>query len=80
MGHGAPAGRDWLRTFRAYIHDMVEAVREEAARGATLEQVQERVTARLAPTYEKAFKAYEHYRPWRAGLAKNIERTFTLVS
>jgi cyclase len=80
MGHGAPAGRDWLRTFRGYIHDMVEAVREEAARGATLEQVQARVTARLAPTYEKAFAAYEHYRPWRAGLAKNIERTFALVS
>ena len=80
MGHGAPAGRDWLRTFRGYVHDMVEAVREEAARGATLEQVQERVTARLAPTYEKAFAAYEHYRPWRAGLAKNIERTFALVS
>jgi glyoxylase-like metal-dependent hydrolase (beta-lactamase superfamily II) len=80
MGHGAPAGRDWLRTFRGYIHDMVEGVREEAARGATLEQVQERVTARLAPAYEKAFAAYEHYRPWRAGLAKNIERTFALVS
>jgi glyoxylase-like metal-dependent hydrolase (beta-lactamase superfamily II) len=80
MGHGAPAGRDWLRTFRGYVHDMVEAVREEAGRGATLEQVQERVTARLAPTYERAFAAYEHYRPWRAGLAKNIERTFALVS
>ena len=80
MGHGAPAGRDWLRTFRGYIHDMVEAVREEAARGATLPQAQERVTARLAPAYEKAFAAYEHYRPWRAGLAKNIERTFALVS
>jgi cyclase len=80
MGHGAPVGRDWLRTFRGYIHDMVEGVREEAARGATLEQVQERVTARLAPAYEKAFAAYEHYRPWRAGLAKNIERTFALVS
>ena len=35
MGHGEPAGRDWLRTFRGYIHDMVEAVREEAATGAT---------------------------------------------
>ena len=80
MGHGAVAGRDWLRTFRGYIHDMVEAVREEAARGATLEQVQERVTARLAPTYEKAFATYDHYRPWRVGLARNIERTFALVS
>ena len=29
MGHGEPAGRDWLRIFRGYVHDMVEAVREE---------------------------------------------------
>src|SRR5678815_1068889 len=44
MGHGAPTGREWLGTFRSYVHDMVEAVREEAARGATLEEVQRRVT------------------------------------
>jgi glyoxylase-like metal-dependent hydrolase (beta-lactamase superfamily II) len=69
MGHGEPAGRDWLRTFRGYIHDMVESVREEVATGA-----------RLAPTYEKAFSTYEHYRPWRTGLLANIERTYALVS
>src|SRR5262245_236044 len=80
MGHGRPAGRDWLRTFRGSIHDMVEAVREEVARGATLDEVKGRVPARLAPTYEKAFSAYEHYRPWRAGLLANIERTFAMVS
>ena len=80
MGHGEPAGRDWLRTFRGYIHDMVEAVREEAATGASLEEVKQRVPARLAPTYEKAFSTYEHYRPWRAGLLANIERTYPMVS
>jgi len=80
MGHGNPAGRDWLRTFRGYIHDMVEAVREEVATGASLDEVKQRVPARLAPTYEKAFATYEHYRPWRAGLHANIERTYAMVS
>ena len=80
MGHGEPAGRDWLRTFRGYIHDMVEAVREEAATGATLDEVKQRVTTRLAPTYEKAFSTYQHYRPWRQGLLANLERTYPMVS
>ena len=80
MGHGNPAGRDWLRTFRGYIHDMVEAVREEVDTGASLDEVKQRVPARLAPTYEKAFATYEHYRPWRAGLLANIERTYAMVS
>lgn len=26
MGHGDVVGRDWLKTFRAYVHDMVAAV------------------------------------------------------
>jgi glyoxylase-like metal-dependent hydrolase (beta-lactamase superfamily II) len=80
MGHGDVVGREWLGTFRAYVHDMVEAVRREAAAGATLEQAKERVTAQLAPTYEKPFSAYGEYRPWRAGIAANIERTFAMVS
>jgi hypothetical protein len=79
MGHGEPAGRDWLRTFRGHVHDMVEAVREEAARGATLEETQHRVTDRLAPTYEKPFSTYGNYRPWRAGLLRNVERTYAMV-
>src|SRR5438105_10578853 len=62
MGHGEPASRDWLRTFRGYIHDMVEAVREEAARGATLEETKHRVTDKLAPNYEKPFSTYVNYR------------------
>jgi len=80
MGHGAPTGREWLATFRGYVHDMVEAVREEAARGATLEETQRRVTDKLAPTYEKPFSAYGEYRPWRAGLARNVERTYAMIS
>ena len=33
MGHGEVAGRDWLRTFRGYVHDVVEAVRRGGRRG-----------------------------------------------
>jgi cyclase len=80
MGHGEVAGRDWLRTFRGYIHDMVEAVRREIATGATLDEVKDRVTTALAPVYEKAFSAYGDYRPWRAGLHANIDRTYALLS
>ena len=29
LGHGQVAGRDWLRTFRSYVEDLVEAVRRE---------------------------------------------------
>ena len=79
MGHGEVAGRDWLTTFRSYVHDVVEAVRAEVATGATLDQVKERVTARLAPRYEKPFSTYGSYRPWRTGLAANIDRTYSMV-
>ena len=80
MGHGAVAGRDWLETFRAYVRDMVGAVRREVAAGATLDQVKERLPAELAPIYEKPFSVYGEYRPWRAGLLGNIERTYAMVS
>jgi glyoxylase-like metal-dependent hydrolase (beta-lactamase superfamily II) len=80
MGHGEPAGRDWLRVFRAYVHDMVAAVRAEAATGAGVEDVKQRVIAKLAPAYEKPFSIYGEYRPWRTGAAANIERTFAMVS
>ena len=80
MGHGDVAGRAWLTTFRAYVADMVAAVRVEVATGATLDEVKQRVTAKLAPVYEKPFSAYGEYRPWRTGLAGNVERTFAMVS
>src|SRR3989441_94788 len=80
MGHGDITGREWLGTFRSYVHDMVEAVRQEAATGATLDEVKQRVTAKLAPRYEKPFSTYGDYRPWRTGVLANIERTFAMVS
>ena len=80
MGHGEVVGREWLAIFRGYVHDMVGAVRREVGTGATLDEVKQRVTAALAPTYEKPFSTYGEYRPWRIGVAGNVERTFAMVS
>jgi glyoxylase-like metal-dependent hydrolase (beta-lactamase superfamily II) len=80
MGHGEVVGREWLATFRGYVQDMVAAVRREVAAGATLDEARQRVTAALAPTYEKPFSTYGEYRPWRTGVAGNVERTFAMVS
>lgn len=80
MGHGEVVGREWLAIFRGYVHDMVAAVRREVGTGATLDEVKQRVTAALAPTYEKPFSTYGEYRPWRIGVAGNVERTFAMVS
>jgi glyoxylase-like metal-dependent hydrolase (beta-lactamase superfamily II) len=80
MGHGEPADRDWLRTFRGYVFDMVEAVRREVAAGATLDEAKQRVPELLAARYEQPFSTYGSYRPWRTGLAANIERTYAIVS
>ena len=80
MGHGDVTGREWLNAFRSYVYDMVEAVRQEVATGATLDEVKQRVIAKLAPRHEKPFSAYDDYRPWRTGVAANIERTFAMVS
>ena len=80
MGHGEPAGKEWLAVFRGYVEGLVEAVRREAAAGATLDEVKQRVPDRLAPAYEQAFSKYGPYRPWRQLILGNIERVYATVS
>jgi glyoxylase-like metal-dependent hydrolase (beta-lactamase superfamily II) len=77
MGHGRVAGRDWLRTFRGYVEDLVEAVRREIWAGATLEETKVRVRDALAPQYEAALgREGGTYRPWRTLVLANIERAY----
>jgi glyoxylase-like metal-dependent hydrolase (beta-lactamase superfamily II) len=76
MGHGEVAGTEWLRFFRAYIADLVAAVRREAEAGASLEEVRQRVPDQLAPRYEPGLSAYGDYRPWRRLVLANIERVW----
>lgn len=80
MGHGDPAGKEWLRFFIAYLEDLIEAVRRDAAAGASLEEVKARVPDLLAPKYEPGFSKYPAYRPWRRGLVGNLERVYAAVS
>jgi glyoxylase-like metal-dependent hydrolase (beta-lactamase superfamily II) len=81
MGHGQVAGRDWLRTFRSYVEDLVEAVRREVWAGASLEETKERVRDLLAPRYEAAFtREGGTYRPWRTLVLANVERAYQMVS
>src|SRR5262245_19006848 len=65
LGHGDVTGREWFGLFRGYIADLIAAVRREAAGGATLDQIKERVPQDLAPKYEKPLSIYGDYRPWR---------------
>ena len=74
LGHGDVAGREWLTLFRGYISDLVQTVRREAATGATLDQIKERVPQALASTYEGPLSTYGDYRPFRRLILGNIER------
>ena len=81
LGHGQVAGRDWLRTFRSYVEDLVEAVRREVFAGTSLEETKERVRDALAPKYEAALtREGGTYRPWRTLVLANIERAYQMVS
>jgi glyoxylase-like metal-dependent hydrolase (beta-lactamase superfamily II) len=81
MGHGQVAGRDWLRTFRGYVEDLVEAVRREVWAGATLDETKARVREALAPRYEAALtREGGTYRPWRTLVLANVERAYQMLS
>ena len=59
---------------------LAQAVATQQAAAPSADEIKQRVTAALAPTYEKPFSVYGEYRRWRTGLAANIERTFAMVS
>jgi glyoxylase-like metal-dependent hydrolase (beta-lactamase superfamily II) len=79
MGHGDVAGKDWLRFFRSYIADLIAAVRREAAAGASLDEIKQRVPDQIAPQYEQGLSRYGDYRPWRRLVLTNIERIYATV-
>jgi len=76
MGHGDVAEKDWLRFYRSYIAELIEAVRQEAGTGASLDEIKQRVPNRLAPRYEAGLSKYGEYRPWRRLVLTNIERVY----
>jgi cyclase len=80
MGHGDVAGKEWLRTFYAYIGDLNEAVKRHAAAGVTLDEIKRLVPEEVASKYEAPLSKYPDYRPWRRQVLANIERVYAAVS
>jgi glyoxylase-like metal-dependent hydrolase (beta-lactamase superfamily II) len=77
-GHGDVAPRAQLAFFRGYLADMIDAVKQAAADGASLAEMQRALPDRLAPRYEQAMSKYPlgQYRE-RVGL--NIEMVYRKV-
>lgn len=74
-GHGEVAPKAQLAFFRSYITDLVAAVKQAAADGATLDEMKKTLPDQLAPKYEKGMSKYPlgQYRD-RIGL--NIEMVY----
>ena len=78
-GHGEVAPREHLAFFRGYLSDLIAAVRQAAADGAGLAEMQKVLPDRLAPKYERGMSKYAlgQYRD-RIGL--NIEVAYRKVA
>jgi hypothetical protein len=74
-GHGEVVPKTHLAFFRAYITDLVAAVKKAAADGATLGEMKKQLADQLAPQYEKGMSKYPlgQYRD-RIGL--NVEMVY----
>jgi glyoxylase-like metal-dependent hydrolase (beta-lactamase superfamily II) len=77
-GHGEVLSRESLTFFRGYLADLVDAVKQAAADGATLEDMQRTLPDRLAPQYERGMSKYPMGQ-YRERIALNIEATFRKV-
>ncbi|HEX8087846.1 MAG TPA: MBL fold metallo-hydrolase [Blastocatellia bacterium] len=70
-GHGdVQQGKERLRMLRAFLDDLIPAVRRAMSEGKTLDQTKQSVKAELAPRHEKNFPS------WNGGAEASIERTY----
>jgi len=58
LGHGDVAPKSHVSFFRSYLTDLINAVKQAAADGATLADMQTTVAEQLAPQYEQAMSKY----------------------
>ena len=74
-GHGEVASREHLAFFRGYLTDLIGAVKQAAADGASLDEMKRVIPDQLAPEYEQGMSKYPlgQYRD-RIGL--NIEMVY----
>lgn len=80
LGHGAPAGKDWLVTFHAYLRDVLAETRAAHAEHLAAEAIVDRVRTRLEPAYRVAFDAPAGPdRSWMDRMVPNVERILELL-
>jgi cyclase len=77
-GHGEVVPKDHLAFFRGYLAELIAAVKQAAADGASLDEMKRGIADQLAPKYERAMSKYPlgQYRD-RIGL--NVEMVFQKV-
>lgn len=70
-GHGdVQQGKERLLMLRAFLNDLVSAVRNAIAEGKSVDEAKKSVKAELAPRHEKNFPS------WNGGAEASIERTY----
>jgi len=57
-GHGTVLPKSNLAFFRSYMADLIAAVRKAAGEGASLQEMQKKISDDLAPKYEKGMSKY----------------------
>jgi cyclase len=72
LGHGEVATKDHLTFFKGYLVDLIAAVKQAAADGGTLDEMQKVIPDQLAPKYERRMSKYPLGR-YRDRVGQNIE-------
>jgi glyoxylase-like metal-dependent hydrolase (beta-lactamase superfamily II) len=77
-GHGEVVPKDHLAFFRGYLAELIAAVKQAAADGASLDEMKRGIAEQLASKYEQAMSKYPlgQYRD-RIGL--NVEMVYQKV-
>jgi hypothetical protein len=78
LGHGEVAAKAHLPFFRGYLTDLIAAVQQAAAAGASLEEMQKGVADQLAPAYESGMSRYP-LGQYRERISLNIEAVYRKV-
>lgn len=77
-GHGDVLTKDHIAFFRGYLTDLIAAVKQAAAAGASLEELRPVVADQLAPQYEAGMSKYP-LGQYRDRIGVNIEAVYQKV-
>ena len=78
LGHGEVASKEHLAFFKGYLTDLIASVKNAAAEGGTLEEMQKTIPDQLAPRYEQRMSKYP-LGQYRDRIGVNIETVYKKV-